>query len=530
MHETSTTIFRAQRIFSPGAADTEAIAVAAGRVRATGAFAELRDRFPGSPVVDFGERTIIPGLNDAHAHFADTAQGRLELDVSPPLAPDAAALIARVREFAASSPGWVLASCYDDSLTGPLDRDVLDAALPGTPVLIRHVSGHWGVVNTAALRALAIAEDQPDIPGGTYGRDAAGRLTGHIYERALLGRYVSVEGDELRPLPAADPDRLLDAYRRTAEEWNGYGITSTCDAFVGPRQLAMHTAARRAGVRQLRVNMLLAAERYDDFRALGLGTGFGDEWLRVAGIKAFVDGAIGGRTCLVSEPFCGTHDHGMEFSTPEGLIALVDRVHDDGNRLTVHANGDTAIRRLLDAYEAAQERRPSPVRHRIEHCSIVDEEIIARIARLGVMVTPFSRYASFYGGRLERWYGPERTERMFAHRAFLDAGVVVGASTDHPASPLSPFAAMQSMVTRTGDDGAAVGRSQAITVEEALGIYTAGSAAATGEGDVKGRLAPGYLADFAVLDRDPRAVAPETLAEVSAVATYVGGEAVYAAE
>lgn len=529
MREQQVTIVRAATVFSPGQTDCEAFAVAGDRVLATGSYAELQDRFPGRKVIDFGDRMIIPGLNDAHAHFADTAQGKLELDVSPEHAPDVATLLERVRAFTQGSTAWVMASGYDDSLTGVLDRDALDAAFPTTPVLVRHVSAHWAVINTAAMRVLRIAEDEPDIPGGTYGRDSSGRLTGHIYERVLLGRYVSVEGDPLHPLPTAQPAPLLQAYRETASEWNAWGITSTCDAFVGPGQLAMHTAAHRAGVRQIRVNMLLAAERYDDFHALGLGTGMGNEWLRVAGIKAFVDGAIGGRTCMVSEPFCGTHDHGMEFSTPEGLIELVNKVHGDGNRLTVHANGDAAIRRLLDAYENAQLQHPSDVRHRIEHCSIVDEEIIQRIAKLGVMVTPFSRYASFYGKRLEQWYGADRTERMFAHRAFLDAGVTVGASTDHPASPLSPFAAMQSMVTRTSDDGAKVGRSQAITVEEAIGVYTTGSAETTGEASVKGRIEPGYLADFTVLDRDLRAIDPHEIGQVRAVATYIGGDSVYQA-
>ncbi|WP_307219672.1 amidohydrolase [Microbacterium sp. SORGH_AS_0888] len=529
MREQDVVVVRAARVFSPGAPDAEAIAMAGGRVLATGGSAELLERFRTKRLVDVGDRTIVPGFNDAHAHFADTVHGHREIDVSAARVPDVAALLSDLRGAAAGVADWVMASGYDDASSGPLDRDMIDAVIPEKPVLVRHVSSHWAVLNTAAMRALDISEDEADIPGGTYGRDLRGRLTGHVYERALLARYVSRDTDALTPIPLAEPGALLDLYEQTAREWNAHGITSACDAFVGPRQLAMHTAAKRAGVRRIRVNMLLAAERYDDLRSLGLGTEMGDEWLRIAGIKAFVDGAIGGRTCLVSEPFCGTHDHGMEVSSVDELAALVTAVHDDGNRLAVHANGDAAIRRLLDAFEAAQARNPLPTRHRIEHCSIVDRDIIARIARLGVMVTPFARYASFYGQRLERWYGSARTERMFAHRSFLDAGVTVGASTDHPASPLSPLGALQSMVTRAGVDGVTVGGSQAITVEEALAVYTIGSARTTGEAGVKGRLEPGYLADFAVLDRDPRVVPPEEIASVNVVATYVGGEPVFEA-
>ncbi|GAA1613672.1 amidohydrolase [Leucobacter chromiireducens] len=523
MQHDEPTLYRASTVLTPGPARDTAFAVAGGRFLATGELSELRERYAQARVVDLGNGTVIPGLNDAHAHFADTVQGRTELDVSPPNAPDRDALLRAVRARAARGSGWVIAAGYDDSLTGPISRDELDATCAGSPVLIRHVSAHWAVMNTAALRALDIAEDEPDPAGGSYGRDDTGRLTGHVYERALLGRYVATAGERMRPIPAATPDVLAQAYDETLTQWNSLGITSTCDAFVGPQQLGMHTAAHQRGERRLRVGTLIAAERYHDFRALGLGTGFGDEWLRVVGVKAFVDGAVGGRTCLVSEPFCGTHDHGMEFSSPGALRDLVHTVHRDGNRLAIHANGDIAIRRLLDAYEEAQRAYPSAVRHRIEHCSIVDPEIIARIAELGVIVTPFARYANFYGSRLEQWYGRERTERMFAHRALLDAGVTVAASTDHPASPLSPFAALQSMVTRKGDDGVAVGPSQRISVAEALSVYTVGSAAATGEAHLKGRITPGHLADFVVLDRNPLDVPVDELHSLRVSRTYVGG-------
>lgn len=529
MREQAPVLFRAGRVVSPGSEDCEGFAVAAGRICATGSFSELTERFSQSPVIDLGDLTVIPGLNDSHAHFADAVQARLEVDVSPVHAPDVETLLKRVRSFADGSAQWVIAACYEDTTTGPLDRDLLDACVPEKPVLIRHVSCHWAVMNTAAMRALRIGEHEADIPGGSYGRDVRGRLTGHIYERALLARYVSGEGDVLAPVPLLDGALALGAYRQTADEWSSLGITSTCDAFVGPKQLGLHTEAHLSGVRQIRMSMLLAADRYDDFRALGLRTGFGDEWLRVAGVKAFVDGAVGGRTCLVAEPFCGTHDHGMEAMSIDELVALVEKVHNDGNRLAVHANGDEAIRRLLDALESAQRRNPKSTRHRIEHCSIVDDEIIARIARLGAMVTPFARYASFYGKSLAQWYGQARVERMFAHRSFIEAGITVGASTDHPASPLSPFAALQSMVTRTGEDGAGVGLNQTISVEDALGIYTVGSAETTGEAAIKGRLEPGYLADFVVLDKDPRRLPHDEIATTQVAATYVGGELVYEA-
>ncbi|HEY9323319.1 MAG TPA: amidohydrolase [Agromyces sp.] len=519
-------LYRAGTIVSQDGTEPEALAVAGDRVCATGTFRQLSDRYPEAQVVDLGDAVVVPGFNDAHAHLADTVQSRLDLDVSPSSVVGVDGLLGAVRERAASRRGWVLAGNYDDSVTGRIDRAMLDAAA-ATPVIVRHVSAHWAVLNSRALEELGIDEDAPDVAGGSYGRDARGRLDGRIYERALLGRYVSRPGDALAPLPTPEPADVMAEYARVTAEWNAVGITSMCDAFVGPRQLEIHSMARAQGDTSIRVAMLIAAERYEEYRALGLGTDFGDEWLRVAGVKAFVDGAIGGRTCRVSEPFVGTHDHGMLISSQEELDALVGRVHADGNRLAVHANGDVAIRMLLHAYETAIRTVQTGVRHRIEHCSIVDAEIITRIAALALTVVPFSAYARFYGGRLEEWYGPERVERLFAHRAFLDAGVPVAASTDHPASPIAPLGAIQSMVTRRGVDGARVGGTQAITVEEAIGVYTVGSATATGEERRKGRLAPGYLADFVALGADPRRVDPEGISEIPVRATFTGGRLVH---
>ncbi|HZX68571.1 MAG TPA: amidohydrolase family protein, partial [Candidatus Elarobacter sp.] len=165
--------------------------------------------------------------------------------------------------------------------------------------------------------------------------------------------------------------------------------------------------------------------------------------------------------------------------------------------------------------------------HRIEHCSIVNDEILRRMKGLGAIAAPFGSYVHYHGGKLLDWYGPKRIERMFAHRSFLDYGVAVAGSSDYPCGPYQPLLALQSCVTRTGFDGTPLGRSQRITPNEALALYTTGAAYAAGEAATKGRLAPGYLADFAVLDGDPLTVDPATLGTLGVRATYVGGAQVW---
>jgi predicted amidohydrolase YtcJ len=259
-------------------------------------------------------------------------------------------------------------------------------------------------------------------------------------------------------------------------------------------------------------------------RTLGLESGFGSSRLRINGVKAFVDGAIGGRTCLLEEPFEGSDDRGTQTISTQDLSDLVRTVHTAGSRLGVHANGDRAIALLLDQLEAAQVELPRPeAHHRIEHCSVITEQILARMRRLGAIAVPFGSYVHYHGGNLVKWYGTQRLERMFAHRAFLDAGVAVAGSSDYPCGPFEPLLAMQSCVTRTGWDGVPIGVSQRISSRQALELYTVGSAYASGEHASKGRLAPGYLADFVALDQGPLTADPTRLATIQVQATYVGG-------
>jgi predicted amidohydrolase YtcJ len=315
---------------------------------------------------------------------------------------------------------------------------------------------------------------------------------------------------------------------RLIEMLNAAGITSVGDACAGPRHVELYQEAEQRGRLNVRVNLLVAYPHFDAIRRLGLRTGFGDSRLRLNGVKGFVDGAIGGRTALLAEPYADRDDCGMQTTSDADLRDLVHSVHEAGLRVGVHANGDRAIALLLDQYEAVQEADPQPdMHHRIEHCTVVTDEILARMARVGATAVPFGSYIHYHGSKLLDWYGAKRLERMFAHRSFLDAGVAVAGSSDYSCGPFEPLLAMQSCVTRRGFDGALLGPSQRITALEALGLYTTGSAYAAGEQDVKGRLAPGYLADFVVLGADPLTTPPEQLAAIPVLATYVGGRRVW---
>jgi predicted amidohydrolase YtcJ len=527
------TLVVADRIHTLAGPPVRAMVLLDDRVAAVGDPRELGDRFrPGRTVEVDG--VLVPGFNDAHAHPSMTAENLLHVNCSPELATDEDALVQLLRaEAAAVPPGqWILGSRYDHTKTTGgrvADREFLDRVAPDHPVLLTHVAAHWGVLNSAGLAAAGLRRDSADPPGGALGRTGSGELDGVVYEQALFDiSYPSLaRGGTV--VPPSTPEARLRGLARAQQMFHAAGITSMVDALCGPDDVALLAEAARTGQLTLRVAMLVAFPHYDRLAALGLHSGFGDERLRLLGVKGFVDGACAGGNCLVDEPFEGTDDHGMQTMDDADLDALVTRVTGDGMVLAVHANGDRAIRKLLDAHQRARAQGAPPRRHRIEHCSLIDADIVHRIRALGLVAVPFGSYARFHGDKLVGYYGEQRLERMFAHRTLLDAGIPVAGSSDYPCGPYEPLAAITSCTERRALDGTAIGLSQRISVQEALTLYTSGAAYASGEERIKGTLAPGMLADFVELGRDPFQVPAAEIADIPVRSTWIGGRLVHAA-
>ena len=527
-------IFRARRVVTMTDASPEAFVTLGERVVSMGALDETRLRFPEAEIVDLGDATVAPGFNDAHGHLCFLAEDALSLDLSWDSIGSLAELFAKFRaELPHAAPAaWLRGSRYDDAKMAEarvLSRWDLDEITHEHPIFVHHVAGHWCVVNSKALELAGFDETVEDPPGGKFGRDANGRLNGILHEKAMevFWSYSAERPEAL--LPGATLEDRLRGLQTMQRRFHAAGLTSLTDALVQPRDIDLYVEARRRGLLSMRVNMLVIYDAYDQLRRLGFRSGFGDEHLRVGGIKAFVDGAIGGRTCLMDQPFEGTSDdYGIQRTSDAELDDIVRMVHLGGTRLCTHANGDRAIRKLIARLESAENEKPQPgLRHRIEHCTIVDEDIVARMRGLGAIAVPFGSYVYYHGARLLDWYGPKRIERMFAHRTFIDNGVAVAGSSDYPCGPYQPLLAIQSCVTRRGYDGAPLGLNQRITPHEALGLYTVNAALGAGEEHYKGRLAPGYLADFVVLDDDPRSVEGSEIGAIGIRATYVGAEKVW---
>jgi predicted amidohydrolase YtcJ len=254
----------------------------------------------------------------------------------------------------------------------------------------------------------------------------------------------------------------------------------------------------------------------------------GSEWVRIGAVKLMCDGSISERTARLSEPYVGRpDDHGILVMDEPELYDVARKAHLGGWQIGTHANGDVAIDKTLRVYERLQRESPrKDPRFRIEHCTLITDDLVRRIRALGAIPNPFSTYVYYHGEKM-REYGAERLNRMFAVRSFLDAGVRVTQTSDYPPGPFEPMMALQSSVTRTDSKGTVWGPRQRVTVEEALRVGTMHGAYASFEERLKGSLEPGKLADLVVLGQDPLRVDPAKLIGVPVERTMAGGRWIY---
>jgi predicted amidohydrolase YtcJ len=514
----------------------EAIAFFRGRILAVGQNHEVTALAGAlTNCLDISGKTVLPGFIDAHQHLSWFAENYLNLDCSAQRADTIDKLVALVRQRALeTAPGeWIRGVLYDDTKIKDgrvLHRDDLDRASAEAPVIVVHISGHWGVVNSKALECGGLNRNSSDPAGGQLGRDpATGRLDGRLFEMALFNFAFESLAAQPTVVPPYPRDVRKDAVRKAAAFLNSAGICGVGDALCAPSYITTYHDLLHADMLSLRINMIVPYRFLDNFENLGLTGRWGNSWLRCSGIKIIVDGAIAGRTAAMSQGYENDpDDHGLLLiETQEELDRLIRRIHDLGYQACVHANGDIAIKRVLDAIERArQENSAADPRHRIEHCTMIDDDILKRMARLRVMALPFVSYLWQHGEKLRPFYGT-RADRMFAHKSFLAAGVKIASGSDHPVGLHSPLLGIQCMVTRKTAAGETIGTNERISLEEAVRVYTAGAAYATCEENLKGRLKPGMLADAVVLEQDPWKVDPDEIGSIDVAMTIAGGQIVF---
>jgi predicted amidohydrolase YtcJ len=505
----------------------EALAVKSGRFLAVGSNDDIRGLVgSGTEVIDAGRMTVTPGFIDAHNHpfYAGT---RHLLQVNCDLR-GIAEIQSAVGERAANTPPseWVRGFLYDDTKLREgraLSRGDLDEAAPSHPVVVVHRGGHTAVYNSMAFRLAGITSDTPDPEGGRFYRED-GELTGKVAERARAALDRLIPNETTR-------EQRAEAVGLISRLMTAAGLTSVHETGGGEDGFIAYQDAYEADELQFRMYYFPSGRGgignegfFAALKQAGIRTGFGDEWLRIGAVKYGADGSASERTMAMRTPYVGRpNDYGILTMDQDEIHAAVEDAVRHGFQIGIHANGDRTIEMVLNAYERAQERWPqSDPRFRIEHCSLVDPDLLRRIKAVGAIPTPFYTYVHYHGNKWPE-YGGEKMRWMFAHRSFLDHDIPVAGASDYPPGPFEPLMAIQSMVTRTDFQGREWGPNQRVSVGEALRICTINGAHASFEEDLKGSIAPGKLADFVLLAEDPHEAEPERIKEIPVVRTVVGG-------
>lgn len=500
-----------------------ALAIGGERIRAVGGD-NLRDLAgPGTRVIDLEGRAVLPGLADSHIHLSWFALGLRQVDLSG--TSSLAEMRARVAARAAVTPAgeWILGRGWNQEewpdRRFPTAAD-LDSVAPGHPVALTAKSGHALVANTEAMRRAAVTPDTPDPPGGRIVRDDAGRPTGLFLEEAMRRIQDAV--------PRPDADSLLRALPAALEHLARRGLTAVHDMGDRVSLEAYQRWLQETGPLPLRIVFYLPLEALGHARALPLRSGWGNDFLRLGGVKVFADGALGPRTAAMLEPYQGDPDNrGILTLEPEVLRDVVRQAAEGGLALAVHAIGDRANRRVLEAYAALPPEDRARLRHRIEHVQLLHPDDISRLAALGIVASMQPIHAVQDAPMADRYWGHPRCATAYAWRSLLEAGTILAFGSDCPVEDPNPFLGIHAAVTRARADGYGGPEgwypAQRIPVEEAVRAYTWGAAYAAGLEGHLGTLTPGKQADLVVLDRDIFTLDPSLIPETRVLGTMVGG-------
>jgi predicted amidohydrolase YtcJ len=529
------------RTFAADKAMCEALACVGGRIVAMGASDEIqRLAGPDTRLIDLQARTAIPGLTDTHVHLSEKGTAEMELVDCRDFYTDVhsiADILERLEKAAAKLPkgSWVVAHgspMQDFRLQDkrfPNKHD-LDRAIPEHLISISF-GAHITIANSKALAAAKITRDTPDPAGGHISRDSqTGEPNGELHERAqLILKKVAPDFNYLQL-----KDGIVFALKQCLER----GVTTVHDIVRSGEPVRAYQEILREGRMEARVSILpRVIESNIESRSLielGLITGFGNEWLRVGGVKMSIDGGITGRNACFYDPYeDDEHNHGIIRIEQDELNDTVQKCHNAGLRCCVHAIGDRAFDMALNAYENAVQQSPrKDHRHRIEHMGnwLSTQERMDRMVRSGLIAIPNIAIGYYVGDAILDCVGEKRLTKAFPFRTLLKNGVTIAGGSDSPGywpvDPLRDIAACVSRKMRWGDVWVPEER---ISVAEAFAMHTTTAAFVGFEEQYKGTLEPGKLADIAVLAEDPFQIQPERIKDLKVEMTLVGGEVRYQA-
>ena len=504
------------------------VAVSGDRIVTVGSSAEIAKLAKASPsarVIDAKGGMVTPGWIDSHVHFLTGGAHLASVQLRDAKTP--AEFIARIKAYAATIPAgtWITGGDWDhQNWGGELPtRTWVDSVTPDNPVWIARLDGHMALANSLAMKAAGVTAATRDIDGGSIIRETSGSPTGIFKDNAMsyVDRAEPAATDEMN-------DRALQAAMKYVAE---RGVTTVHDMGTFG-SLATVDRAHAAKSLITRIYQVTPIGQWEELRDTVAKRGKGDEWVRIGGLKGFVDGSLGSHTAAMFAPFTDSpKDSGFLVNTEEDLYKWTSEGDKAGLQMIVHAIGDRAINTQLNIFErVAKENGAKDRRFRIEHAQHIAPQDIPRFAQIGVIPSMQPYHAIDDGRWAEKVIGPERAETTYAFKSLMDANAKVAFGSDWFVAPPTPLEGIYAAVTRrTLDDKNPGGwvPEQKITVEDALRAYTINAAYASFDEGIKGSIERGKLADLVLVDRDLTKIPPETIRDALVLATIVGGRVVY---
>jgi predicted amidohydrolase YtcJ len=512
-------------------AEVEAVAVLGNRIAAVGSTEEIRKWIGANTrVIDLQGKRVTPGFNDSHVHFLDGGMGLASVQLRDARTPEE--FRDRIRDFASKLPKgrWILNGNWDhENWTPPAlpTRRLMDAVTPDNPVFINRLDGHMCLANSPALKLAGVTRETPDPPGGAIVRDAGGEPTGVLKDAAMNYVY--------KVIPSPSEEVMAEAIRAALAYAAENGVTSVQDMSASPDIFGVYQKLLANGELTVRVYGIQPLSEWGRLARVGVRAWFGNDKLKIGGLKGFADGSLGSTTALFFEPYLDApKSSGLpsDEMLPEGKmlnnILDADRA---GLQVAVHAIGDKANKTILDVFAEVEKRNGARDRRlRIEHAQHLRPEEIKRFGAERVIASMQPYHAIDDGRWAENRIGPNRAKGTYAFRSLLDAGATLAFGSDWFVAPMEPLMGIYAAVTRrTLDSRRPQGwvPEQKITVAEAVRAFTMGSAYASGDEKVKGSIEVGKLADLVVLSADIFKIDPVEIEKAKVVMTIFDGKVIY---
>jgi hypothetical protein len=516
----------------------EALAVAGDKIIAVGSRTDvLKFKGPETKVVDLDGHFVMPGFNDAHMHLAAAGLEKMNVDLVGTKTLDEFRERLRAKIETAEPGSWVVGEGWDETLwpvkVVPTRWD-LDEVSKDHPVYLGRVDGHIAVANTRALQLASVTVASRDPDGGKIDRDEAGTPNGILREKA--------KGAVEAVMPKPTPQKRRHAIELALADLASHGVTSAQD-YSDWENFQVYEELERDGKLTARISEWLsfddAVETLNKKRDSHPAS---DPMLHTGMLKGFMDGSLGSKTAALLEPYSDDpQNSGLPQYDPVKLNAMAKERVLAGYQLGFHAIGDRAVQMALDAFAEAEKAGKDAkakaadggvdYRLRIEHAQVTTPQQVLRFKELKIIASMQPGHLLTDMNWAESRLGQKRAEHSYAWNEFLRDGVTLAFGTDYPVEPVSPFAGLYSAITRM-NLGARKSYfpAQKITIEQAIAAYTTGAAFAEFAEKQKGRLEPGMLADFIVLDLDITAAEPDRLLKTKVLRTVVGGRTVYEAK